>query len=92
MIDNSKASKQRRTLDITSKRSSSKNPENAYGGGLTDASKIISSAVDGDRRRSDDAVSTITSDSLAVIRKKFHIPNDVLIIAPKRTDRAYAPL
>ncbi|KAH0434951.1 hypothetical protein IEQ34_026718 [Dendrobium chrysotoxum] len=60
-------------------------------GGLTDASKIIPSAHNGDRRRSDDVASIITSDSLAAIRKKFHVPNDVLIIAPKRTDRAHAP-
>ncbi|KAH0457207.1 hypothetical protein IEQ34_015114 [Dendrobium chrysotoxum] len=56
-----------------------------------DASKIIPSAHDGDRRRSDNVASTITSDSLVVIRKKFHVPNDVLIIAPKRIDRAHAP-
>ncbi|KAH0448881.1 hypothetical protein IEQ34_022681 [Dendrobium chrysotoxum] len=45
---------------------------------------------DGDRRRphgaNDDVASTITSDGLAVIRRKFHIPNEVLIIAPKRSD------
>ncbi|KAH0461513.1 hypothetical protein IEQ34_009088 [Dendrobium chrysotoxum] len=61
------------------------------GGGLTDASKIIPSAHDGDRRRFDDVASIITSDSLAVIRKKFHVTNDVLIIALKRTDMAHTP-
>ncbi|KAH0458290.1 hypothetical protein IEQ34_013605 [Dendrobium chrysotoxum] len=91
MADNSKDGNQRRTLDTTSKRSSSKNLKNTAGGGLTDASKIIPSSHDGDRRRSDDVASIITSDSLAAIRKKFHVPNDVLIIAPKRTDRAHTP-
>ncbi|KAL0905902.1 hypothetical protein M5K25_024350 [Dendrobium thyrsiflorum] len=50
---------------------------------------------DGDRKRShgaiDDVVSTITSDGLAVISKKLHIPNEVLIIAPKKSDRVHAP-
>ncbi|KAH0457144.1 hypothetical protein IEQ34_015051 [Dendrobium chrysotoxum] len=91
MADNSKDINQRRTLDTTSKRSSSKNPKNTAGGGLTDASKIIPSSHDGDRSRSDDVASIITSNSLAAIRKKFHVPNDVLIIAPKRTDRAHTP-
>ncbi|KAH0452111.1 hypothetical protein IEQ34_019410 [Dendrobium chrysotoxum] len=91
MADNSKEGNQRRTLDTTSKRSSSKNPKNTAGGGLTDASKIIPSSQDGDRRRSDDVASIITSDSLAAICKKIHVPNDVLIIAPKRTDRAHTP-
>ncbi|KAH0457247.1 hypothetical protein IEQ34_015154 [Dendrobium chrysotoxum] len=91
MAGNSKDVNQRRTLDTTSKRSSSKNPKNTAGGGLTDASKIIPSSHDGDRRRSDDVASIITSDSLATIRKKFHVPNDVLIMAPKRTDRAHTP-
>ncbi|KAH0458736.1 hypothetical protein IEQ34_011550 [Dendrobium chrysotoxum] len=91
MTDNSKDGNQRRTLETTSKRSSSKNPKNTAGGGLTDASKIIPPAHDGDRRRSDDVASILTSDSLAAIHKKFHVPNDVLIIAPKRTDRAHSP-
>ncbi|KAH0466605.1 hypothetical protein IEQ34_003843 [Dendrobium chrysotoxum] len=91
MADNSKDGNQRRTLEITSKRSSSKNPKNIAGGGLTDASKIIPPAHDDDRRRSDDVASIITSDSLAAIRKKFHVPNNMLIIAPKRTDRAHSP-
>ncbi|KAH0467493.1 hypothetical protein IEQ34_004731 [Dendrobium chrysotoxum] len=53
--------------------------------------------IDNNRRRSygavfiDDVQSSITSDSLEMIRKKFYIPNDVLIIAPKRFDRVYAP-
>ncbi|KAH0467519.1 hypothetical protein IEQ34_004757 [Dendrobium chrysotoxum] len=50
---------------------------------------------DGDRRKShgvvDDVASTITSDGLAVIRKKFHIINEVLIIAPKSSDRVHVP-
>ncbi|KAH0450888.1 hypothetical protein IEQ34_021580 [Dendrobium chrysotoxum] len=87
MADNSKDSNQRRTLDTTSKRSSSKNPNNTAGGGLTDASKIIPSSHDGDRRRSDDVASINTSDSLAEIRKKFHVPNDVLIDYCSKEDR-----
>ncbi|KAH0448404.1 hypothetical protein IEQ34_022204 [Dendrobium chrysotoxum] len=51
---------------------------------------------DGDKRRShgaiDDVTSTITSDGLAVIHKKFYIPNEVLIITPKISNRVYAPL
>ncbi|KAH0459032.1 hypothetical protein IEQ34_011846 [Dendrobium chrysotoxum] len=89
MADNSKDGNQRRTLDTASKRSSSKNPKN--NARLTDASKIFPSSHDGDRRRSDDVTSIITSDSLAAIHKKFHVSNDVLIIAPKRTDRTHTP-
>ncbi|KAH0449197.1 hypothetical protein IEQ34_022997 [Dendrobium chrysotoxum] len=91
MTHNSNASDQQRTIDVATKRSSSKNPENTSGRELTEASKIIPSTHNSDGRRSDDVTSTITSDSLAVIQKKFHVPNDVLIITPKRTDRAHAP-
>ncbi|KAH0466488.1 hypothetical protein IEQ34_003726 [Dendrobium chrysotoxum] len=61
------------------------------GGGLTYASKFIPFTRDGDRKRFDDVASTITSNSLAMIHKKFHLPNEMLIIAPKRSDRAHAP-
>ncbi|KAH0454924.1 hypothetical protein IEQ34_016848 [Dendrobium chrysotoxum] len=39
----------------------------------------------------DDAASTITGDSLIVLHKKFHIPNDVVTMVPKRFDRASLP-
>ncbi|KAH0458548.1 hypothetical protein IEQ34_013863 [Dendrobium chrysotoxum] len=89
MTDSSKASNQRRTVDITSKMSSSKSSENDSG--LTDASKLIPFTRDGDRKRYDDVAPTISSDSLAVIRKKFHLPNEVLIITPKRSNKAQTP-
>ncbi|KAH0460478.1 hypothetical protein IEQ34_011141 [Dendrobium chrysotoxum] len=34
--------------------------------------------------RADNAASTITGDSLIVLHKKFHIPNDVVMAVPKR--------
>ncbi|PKU73080.1 hypothetical protein MA16_Dca027333 [Dendrobium catenatum] len=50
---------------------------------------------DGRRRldkgaRADDLASTVTSDSLIILHKKFHFPNDVVALAPKRSDRAGA--
>ncbi|KAI0495028.1 hypothetical protein KFK09_025175 [Dendrobium nobile] len=41
--------------------------------------------------RADDLASTVTSDSLIIFRKKFHFPNDVVAVAPKRSDRAGVP-
>ncbi|KAI0522350.1 hypothetical protein KFK09_004729 [Dendrobium nobile] len=41
--------------------------------------------------RADDLASTVTSDSLIIFRKKFHFPNDVVAVAPKRSDRASVP-
>ncbi|KAH0453617.1 hypothetical protein IEQ34_017941 [Dendrobium chrysotoxum] len=48
---------------------------------------------DGKRRfcnaiKTDDVVSTVTDDSLIVFHKKFHFPNDLVVMAPKRSDRA----
>ncbi|KAH0451122.1 hypothetical protein IEQ34_018421 [Dendrobium chrysotoxum] len=72
---------------------------------LKDAPKVTPSSTgikkqdkapkDGDKRRShgaiDDVASTITFDGLTMIRKNFYIPNEVLIIASKRSDRVHAP-
>ncbi|PKU77441.1 hypothetical protein MA16_Dca027577 [Dendrobium catenatum] len=41
--------------------------------------------------RADDLASTVTSDSSIILHKKFHFPNDVVAVAPKRSDRAGAP-
>ncbi|KAH0450607.1 hypothetical protein IEQ34_021299 [Dendrobium chrysotoxum] len=38
--------------------------------------------------RVDDVASTITSDSLTILHKKIFIPNDVVTMVPKRSDRA----
>ncbi|KAH0458549.1 hypothetical protein IEQ34_013864 [Dendrobium chrysotoxum] len=51
---------------------------------------------DGERRlnkgaRADDAASTITGNSLIILYKKFHIPNDVVTKVPKRPDQAGLP-
>ncbi|KAH0463281.1 hypothetical protein IEQ34_007863 [Dendrobium chrysotoxum] len=51
---------------------------------------------DGERRpnkvaRVDDVVSTITSDSLIILCKKFHFPNNLMVMVPKRSDRACLP-
>ncbi|KAI0495077.1 hypothetical protein KFK09_025224 [Dendrobium nobile] len=51
---------------------------------------------DGRRRpdkgaRADDLASTVTSDSLIIFCKKFHFSNDVVAVAPKRSDRAGVP-
>ncbi|KAH0459775.1 hypothetical protein IEQ34_012589 [Dendrobium chrysotoxum] len=41
--------------------------------------------------RMDDVVSTVTSDSLIVLHKKFHFPNDPLATISKRSDQACLP-
>ncbi|KAH0471022.1 hypothetical protein IEQ34_000745 [Dendrobium chrysotoxum] len=51
---------------------------------------------DGERRpnkgaRADDTTSTITGDSLIVLHKKFHFPNDVVMAVPKRSDQVGLP-
>lgn len=38
-----------------------------------------------------EAISTITEDGLAVLRRKFHFPNDLIILAAKKSDRARSP-
>ncbi|KAH0456512.1 hypothetical protein IEQ34_014419 [Dendrobium chrysotoxum] len=49
--------------------------------------------VDQSRRSTliDDVSSTITSDGLIIFRKKFHLPNDLVMVAPKESDRARYP-
>ncbi|KAH0466410.1 hypothetical protein IEQ34_003648 [Dendrobium chrysotoxum] len=49
--------------------------------------------VDGSRRSTliDDVSLSITSDGLIIIRKKYHLPNDLVMVAPKKTDRARDP-
>ncbi|KAH0464553.1 hypothetical protein IEQ34_007339 [Dendrobium chrysotoxum] len=46
--------------------------------------------VDDSRRSTliDNVSSSITSDGLIIIRKKYHLPIDLVMIAPKRTDQA----
>ncbi|KAH0451515.1 hypothetical protein IEQ34_018814 [Dendrobium chrysotoxum] len=39
----------------------------------------------------DYVASTVTSDSLIVLHKKFHFPNDLVATVPKKFDRAYLP-
>ncbi|KAH0455036.1 hypothetical protein IEQ34_016960 [Dendrobium chrysotoxum] len=51
---------------------------------------------DGERRpnkraKEDDVVSTVISDSLIVLHKKFHFPNNLVAMVPKRSDRASLP-
>ncbi|KAH0451596.1 hypothetical protein IEQ34_018895 [Dendrobium chrysotoxum] len=41
--------------------------------------------------KADDATSTIIGDFLIILHTKFHIPNDVVTMVPKRTDRAGLP-
>ncbi|PKU83998.1 hypothetical protein MA16_Dca006473 [Dendrobium catenatum] len=41
--------------------------------------------------RADDVASTITGDSLIVLNKKFHYPNDVVKMVPKKSNRASLP-
>ncbi|KAH0458145.1 hypothetical protein IEQ34_013460 [Dendrobium chrysotoxum] len=49
--------------------------------------------VDESRRSTliDDISSSITLDGLIVIRKKFYIPNDLVMAIPKKTDQARDP-
>ncbi|KAH0459376.1 hypothetical protein IEQ34_012190 [Dendrobium chrysotoxum] len=49
--------------------------------------------VDESRRSTliDDVSSSITSDGLIIIRKKFHLPDDLVMVVPKKTDRARDP-
>ncbi|KAH0449736.1 hypothetical protein IEQ34_020428 [Dendrobium chrysotoxum] len=51
---------------------------------------------DGERRTNkraklDDAMSTVTSDSLTSLHKKLHFPNNLMTVIPKRSDRAFLP-
>ncbi|PKU82776.1 hypothetical protein MA16_Dca006074 [Dendrobium catenatum] len=51
---------------------------------------------DGKRRscktgKADDVVSTITNDSLINFHKKFYFPNDLMVMAPKRSNQACLP-
>ncbi|KAL0911275.1 hypothetical protein M5K25_019406 [Dendrobium thyrsiflorum] len=39
----------------------------------------------------DDGASSVTSDSLTVLHKKFHFPNSLVATVPKRSDRASHP-
>ncbi|KAH0451946.1 hypothetical protein IEQ34_019245 [Dendrobium chrysotoxum] len=41
--------------------------------------------------KADDVASIITSDSLIIVRKKFHFPNDLVMKVPKKPDRFYSP-
>ncbi|KAH0465973.1 hypothetical protein IEQ34_006076 [Dendrobium chrysotoxum] len=49
--------------------------------------------VDQSRRSTliDDVSSTITSDGLIIFCKKFHLPNDLVMVVPKEFDRARDP-
>ncbi|KAH0470685.1 hypothetical protein IEQ34_000408 [Dendrobium chrysotoxum] len=41
--------------------------------------------------KSNDIASTVTGDSLIILYKKFHFPNDLVAKVPKRSDRARLP-
>ncbi|KAH0470237.1 hypothetical protein IEQ34_001795 [Dendrobium chrysotoxum] len=52
--------------------------------------------IDGERGfskgvKSDNVVSTVTSDSLIILYQKFHFPNDLMAKVPKMSDRACLP-
>ncbi|KAH0458435.1 hypothetical protein IEQ34_013750 [Dendrobium chrysotoxum] len=96
MENTDQVNNQRSGSDLSFRRRISKTLDNLLGGeprvtpSSVEIKKRDKASTDGGRRRShganDDVVSMITSDGLAMIRRKFHIPNEVLIIAPKRSD------
>ncbi|KAH0453298.1 hypothetical protein IEQ34_017622 [Dendrobium chrysotoxum] len=99
MEDIRQANNQQSSSDLSLGRHISKTSNNLSGGAPRVIPPFIGmvkqdrASKDGNRRKShgatDDVVSTITSDGLTVIHKKFYIRNDVLIITPKRSDTVH---
>ncbi|KAH0458704.1 hypothetical protein IEQ34_011518 [Dendrobium chrysotoxum] len=51
---------------------------------------------DGERRsckatKADDVASTVTNYSLIIFYRKFHFPNNLVVMTPKRFDQAFLP-